>query len=75
MFCHESLITRVRGFVLKMLSAYYVFRIYLNDSKITLYVEANNINTMKLRSSLIWVHIFCQKGNQSISADEKTDVN
>ena len=31
------------------------------------------MNTMNLRNSLIWVHIFSNKCNWSISADEKTD--
>ena len=60
-------------FVLKMSSAYYVCCIYLNDSKTTLNMEANNMNAINLRSSLIWVHIFSNKCNLSTSADEKTD--
>ena len=60
-------------FILKMSSAYYVCCIYLNDSKTTLNMEANNMNTMNLRSSLILVHSFSNKCNSSTSADEKTD--
>ena len=60
-------------FVLKISFAYYVCCIYLNDSKVTLNMEANNINTMHLRSSLILVHIFSNKCNISTSADAKTD--
>ena len=44
-------------FVLKLSSAYSVCCIYLNDSKTTLNMEATNMNTMNLKSSLIWVHI------------------
>ena len=46
-----------------MSSTYYVCCIYLNNSHGSKHYA---------RSCLIWVHIVCNKGNQSAPEDEKT---
>ena len=57
---------RLKGNLLKMLSAYHVCCIYSNDLQKTFTMKVNSMNpdqTAPEGTSLIWVHTVCNTGN------------